>query len=134
MSPAEPRVFYFGYPLLSEGHFLHIEDHKFMPSHEIKELFNLPWNVYKLDQSFCPEDQTPGHGKFQHKDGWSILAIWDSSGDLRPGSHSTFLVDKTIHITTMYALIETKFPKIWKRMVSKYPVLSIDTPPEFVDP
>ncbi len=122
MNP-DPRIFYFGCMMGSKGHFLH-DSHGQTYWANYRKINNFPWIIDQLDTGFCPaEGNGEGHGRFQQLDGWSILAIWDSSGDERPGSHSTYLVDTLLACGQLERLAKEKFPQFWKRMTDKYSIL-----------
>lgn len=52
-----------------------------------------------------------------HTDGWTVYAMWDRSGDSRPGSSSTFFIQKgEVNATKAWDVITAKFPGIAQRI------------------
>lgn len=48
--------------------------------------------------------------------GWTLLSLWDRSGDSRPGSHSTFAILGTLTADEAEAEARRQFPAIWARI------------------
>ena len=51
----------------------------------------------------------------ERKDGWTLIAFWDRSGDSRPGSHSTFVIHADIPSQELFALARAQWPEIFNR-------------------
>lgn len=105
-------VYYFGC-VGSAGHFLHTPGPLSVGlGQEI-----LPKSLWpKVDTSFCPQDgQGQGLIKYTQLDGWSIIAFWDRSGDSRPGSHSTFLINESVTPEDLLEAAKLAYPQIFSR-------------------
>lgn len=128
MSP-EPRVFYFGCQLgIQVGHYLFSsEETKYPPYTKIE---GFPWEDWSLlDSYLCPNSTREGTAKFLQIKGWTILSVWDSSGDERPGSNSNFIVERIVDLETLSKLSKERFPTFWSRMMNKYKELSFPDGP-----
>ena len=53
--------------------------------------------------------------------GWTLLSMWDRSGDSRPGSNAVFLAEGNHTIDDMKSIATEKFPAIWKRIQGNTP-------------
>ena len=49
----------------------------------------------------------------------TVMAMWDRTGDSRPGSSSTFVVEGTHDFEAMCKHASEAFPSVWKRICSK---------------
>lgn len=77
----------------------------------------VPWGRGVIDGGLCAGHSASPQGvaALHHKDGWTALAFWDRSDDMRPGSHSTYFVEGTHDFETMKKICQERFPKIWAR-------------------
>ena len=66
-----------------------------------------------------------GHGLLTHEGDLTILGIWDSSGDSRPNSTSTFVAIGRYDSGAMQRLCAQTFPAAWGRLAAAYPQLKI---------
>lgn len=119
---AEPRTLYFGYNLGGGGHNLMDEEGYSVWG---KKLGNFPWNGREIDSKFCPKEDVAGTGAFHQIKGWTILGVWDRSGDDRGASNSEFFVEGTITLEELKAQAERVFPALWQRLIKAYPDIKI---------
>ena len=87
-----------------------------------------PWGPTP-DGTLCPEpiksgfqsrQHIEGSAMVHHKDGWSALAFWDTSGDSRPASNSVLMVNAPdMTFDELCELMEKTFPAIWSRLKTR---------------
>jgi len=88
-----------------------------------------------LDGGFCifKNGQPQGEALIHHLDGFTVMAMWDRTGDSRPGSSSTFVIEGTHGFEAMCKHASEGFPSVWKRISAKPMVLgSLGENPEVV--
>ena len=125
-----PKVFYFGRWGRS-GHQLWTPDCDWADRRE------LPYELQSIDGIFCgdprlcdrpdrwPNDiehQPEGQARLHHLGGWTVLAFWDRSADLRFGANSAFLAEGTHTAQQMVELAEQTFPRVWARITGAFRV------------
>ena len=103
------KAFYFGC-WKGDGHFLWSNDGSPLKRTEI------PWTLAELDGNLQPKPEIVGHAKLHHRMGWTALAIWDRSGDSRPGSTSVFMLQGELTYHETLQAIQQAFPDLWARM------------------
>ncbi len=62
------------------------------------------------------EPQVEGLPRFARKGRWTLMAMWDRSGDSRPGSHAAFAVDLSLSDADMLALCKEQYPRVFARI------------------
>jgi len=96
-------------------------------SHRVEDA--VPWSMGEIDGGLAPRPTHPtreptrrdpecaqGVAALHHRWGWSALALWDRTGDSRPGSHSTFLLERgDATFEEMVAMAREHFPEIVER-------------------
>ncbi len=83
----------------------------------------VPWG-WKVDGTLCPGYVGPfqrTHGRedvaaVHYRDGWTALAMWDTSVDPRPGSCSVFVAKGGFTQEEMMWLAEEHFPEVTNRL------------------
>lgn len=119
-----PLMFYFGCSLGLSGHGLYGPiPGGFIPTKEEAE--KLPWFEREMDGAFCPSEDVAGTGMLHHEKGWTILAVWDRSGDDRSGSNSIFFIEGTVDLKIIKLHASKAFPDFWNRMTKVYPGIKI---------
>jgi hypothetical protein len=103
------KAYYFG-RWKQDGHYLWSNDGHYFSRTEI------PWTLAELDGSLQPRPEIVGHARLHHRMGWTALAIWDRSGDSRPGSTSVFMFEGKLNYQETLQAIQQAFPDLWKRM------------------
>jgi hypothetical protein len=80
---------------------------------------------HHLDGGYCiyKPGQPQGEALIHHLDGFTVMAMWDRTGDSRPGSSSTFVMEGTHAYPAMCRLASEAFPAVWKRLSAKPVVL-----------
>jgi len=79
-------------------------------------------NPHKLDTGFCPRTDEGERAQGRAALHWvtwdrhvTVLAFWDRSGDPRPGSHSTFVLDGHHAFEEAVRHAEEAFPHLFAR-------------------
>lgn len=105
------EVYFFG-QYGSAGHYLHYKGKK-------RTIDEQPWGDHidggPLKQYRIPDDPKAREWCCDRKDGWTLIAIWDRSGDSRPGSHSTFIIEADIPSQDLWTLARAQWPEVFKR-------------------
>lgn len=109
-------VYYFG-NFKVEGHYLYGPGGIRVRSRTEQRSTKIPWALGELDGGLCPKSKGQnGVAAVHHRDDWSALSFWDRSGDSRPGSNSTFLVDEpNLTFQELFDKALEAFPTIWFR-------------------
>lgn len=100
------------------GHFLHT------PGYDSAYRNALPFRYEILDGPFAPprvsEAQSAAALTVLH--GWTILAMWDRSGDARGASNAAFVARGVLLFHEMCAIAAHHFPEVWARINAAAPV------------
>lgn len=80
-----------------------------------------PWGM--LDGKLAPREwdshrapeMPQGVAALHHKDGWTALSFWDRTGDSRPASNSTFLIEGTLDFDEALAEARERFSLLFER-------------------
>lgn len=83
---------------------------------------NLPWSLGEIDGKLAPKDAAKnkmpqGICRMYGKDGWTVIAFWDRSGDSRANSNSAFFAaypDATFR--QMVERFKLCYPEIFARL------------------
>lgn len=106
------QVFFFGVKSPSEkGHFLYAEG--------MLAVYGsppLPFKFQILDGSFLQQPETQGRLHLAIINGWTILGMWDRTGDPRMGSNASFVAQGVHTIEEMKVIAQDAFPAIWNRI------------------
>jgi hypothetical protein len=83
--------------------------------------FTPPWPCVRCNESRgCSHDPQPeGVAQLTHHEGWTVVAFWDRSGDVRGGSNSAFLVRGTLGFDEVVRAARAAFPEVWARFAFK---------------
>lgn len=122
------RVFYFGCLDLA-GHYLYESTNSKSESRieRIRYQNSNPWGD-KIDGGLCPLDasgdptkseQKEGSALLHYKDGYTALAFWDRSGDIKPGSNSVIIAQGTHDMKTMVDIGTKHFPYVFTRILAR---------------
>jgi hypothetical protein len=86
----------------------------FVLSHELQTLDRL---FPQIDTGYAPKDpqQAEGRAALTHVYGWTVLAWWDRSVDMRPNSNTALAIDLNLDFEQMVALLGVHFPEVLKR-------------------
>jgi hypothetical protein len=109
----DPEVLYFGWTYPA-GHHLNRPRSRMGVSRRFDEQ---PWGT-KIDTGLCPAPEPKkinGHIAVHHKDGWTAVAFWDRSGDIRPGSCTVFLTGADVSASQLLALARRQWPHVFER-------------------
>ena len=139
-----PPVLFHGY-LETSGHHLYLPNRVCAGPESITRLGFVPDPQWRgeiqtnrsLDAGYCPgktEDRyrvtrnpVCGQARITYEGNLTILAIWDSSGDDRPGSNSVYVALGRYEAETMTKLCEKVWPLPWNRCTAKYgPVVIVE--------
>lgn len=139
-----PPVLFHGY-LETSGHHLYLPNRVCAGPESIARLGFVPHPQWRgeiftqncLDTGYCPgktEDRyrvtrnpVCGQARLTYEGNLTILAIWDSSGDDRPGSNSAYVALGRYEAETMIQLCQKVWPMPWNRCTAKYgPVVIVE--------
>ncbi len=67
---------------------------------------------WDLERDGHPEAQA----RFAREDGWTLVTLWDRSGDPRGTCHSVFAIQRDLSDDDALALARTLFPKVFARI------------------
>lgn len=105
VSQKETEVFYFGCNN-RPGHFWYRPGMEYWRG-------PLSLAAEKIDGTFAPKSSgDEGRCTLTHLEGWTILAWWDYSVDIRPGSNSAVVAKGTFDFDEMTALLDERFPTV----------------------
>lgn len=131
------EVYYFGvWPGSGAGHYLRASGGA-RPGFSLDGPDNpLPWR-YELDSQLCPMGDRDlrwkadydsvnhqGEAKITRKDGWTVLAFWDSSEDKRGDCNSNFILktDEDLEFDELVKIFREEFPELWARFDKNFGV------------
>lgn len=109
-----PRIWFFGC-WDQRGHYLWGPERRHVPRPED----DLPASLqpHQLDTRYAPRDerQVASRARTTHVDGHTVLAWWDRSVDLRPGSNSALVAEGTWTPEEMVGFGVLAFPQLARR-------------------
>lgn len=90
----------------------------------LDEMVKSPWALHSSPFSeICVEEvcnrcepQLEGIPKFLYKDGWTLMVLWDRSGDHRGNSSASFCHLGKLDSTEMLANTKRLWPRLFKRI------------------
>jgi hypothetical protein len=132
--PKGPGVLFFGvWSRERLGHNLYLPGG--LPHYARKGLVTLPeaLPVWRLDANYCrapeyrrvelrrrpprdPHPENQSEGFLVHESGWTLLAVWDRTGDTRFGSNAVLLAEERHSLGELLAEAETAFPDQVRRI------------------
>ncbi len=133
MASENPVILYFG-PWDSPGHYLFWEGGIAERPARVggrERPRDFPWNenssengidcqlqpgCYRKDGVWKHGAEIEGSAKLHHKSGWTALAFWDRSVDIRGGCNSTYFAKGDFTFEQMVELAKTRFAKRWSKM------------------
>jgi len=116
------------------GHFCYVPGFLLAPT----ESSQSPWSSSRWwplgDSDACQAvggygEQVQGQPKLVHKQGWTLLHLWDRSGDRRKNSHASFAFDKELEPSEALSQARVLFPGVLER-IEKH--LGLEIVPELV--
>ncbi len=108
------KCFYFGVsPGPNFGHYLHPVSGSRSEAEK-----SLPFKVHVLDSALLPPNlpQREGVVYRSYINGYTILSFWDRSGDSRPGSNSSFIIEGIIGAVEGLDVARNRFPDVFNRI------------------
>lgn len=126
-------VYYFGcWSREQKGHYLYTHG----GSHAWEVERALPWA--SIDGSLCPgyqprhatrmEEQVQGRAALHQCGGWSVLAWWDRTADVRGGSNAAFVGRGLWTADALLAAGAERFPLQMARMAAAYSIVVVSMP------
>jgi len=118
---SDVRAFYFGCAKAADaGHFVFAEDPGIgMPRRRLSArefIPDLPASMEHVDCQFTPRvNRRQGCAALANRDGWTILAWHDYTGDSRPGSNSVLVAEGEHDFAAMMGLLAKRFPSVLAR-------------------
>ena len=109
------KTYFFGVSdVKSKGHYLHREDGQM----DWRLADTLPFNSNILDGGLLPKQGAEIQGELHLAviNGWTLLSMWDRSGDPRSASNAVFLAEGHHTMDEMRDIAAEQFPAIWKRI------------------
>jgi hypothetical protein len=80
---------------------------------------SIPFNYDLLDGMIFPPGREQLGVKYHNQiNGWTILSMWDRTGDTRGGSNASFLAEGLHSQAEMEAIAADSFPEQWNRIHS----------------
>lgn len=120
------EVYYYGCASQEDvGHFLFSPG---MRSVREENIMGWPWKWGELDGKYAPSgrvstgDQPQSVARLVHHAGWTVLALWDRSADLRGNSNAAFVARGEHDYEAMVALAKESFSTVWARIDGHKPV------------
>lgn len=121
MQPA-PKVYYFGVYPGNEGR--GIGHALYGPRGTHVNQYDLPpaLSLGRLDGGYAPgpfevrPPQKEGVARTTVVNGYTVLSFWDRTGDARPNSHSTFVVQGRHHMRAALTEAIKAFPEVFERI------------------
>jgi hypothetical protein len=106
-------IYYFG-KLNVPGHFLYAAGGRSVSYEDAKAL---PFRYELLDGGLLPQcDEIQGRQHLSIINGWTIVSMWDRSGDSRGRSNSSFLADGIMTREELMTMARHTFPDIVARI------------------
>lgn len=68
-----------------------------------------------IDSCLTPSDEIEGSFKLHYRGSWTAVSWWDRSGDYRPGSNSTVIVNRILSIEEMVQICKKYFFAVVER-------------------
>jgi hypothetical protein len=121
------------------GHNLYLPDGA--PHYLRRGMVTLPESLpaWMLDANFCrapeyrqvelrrrpprdPHPENQSEGFLAHEGGWTLLGVWDRTGDRRPGSNAVFLVYGALSLEELVGEAEGAFPAQVRRIRAGAPL------------
>lgn len=105
------NAYYFGcWSPREKGHFLYDQHGMARRS----DSFALPVRAEFLDSSLLfGVPDVPGNAVVFRGRGWTLLSFWDRSGDSRPASNSTFILQGNLSFEEAVEASKAAFPQRW---------------------
>lgn len=98
------------------GHFLYRTDGRRV--YHTEEKRSMPFRTEVLDGGLLPVGGVEEQGKcfLSVINGWTVLGMWDRTGDKRGASNASFIVEGIHTVSKMRAFAAELFPKQWARI------------------
>jgi len=107
-------IYYFG-KLKEPGHYLYAPGGRTV-SHSFA-VANLPLRYEVLDGGLLPQcDEVQGKQHLSIVNGWTIVSMWDRSGDSRGRSNSSFLAEGVMTREELMQIARHAFPDVVARI------------------
>lgn len=75
-----------------------------------------PQGVAWPDRYSNAEGQPEGRARIVRQGGWTLVFVWDRSGDKRPGSHATFALQADLEPAEALDKARELFPRVFARI------------------
>jgi len=116
------KVYYFGCPPDGgKGRYMHHEPREPWRSN-CDAPAGCPWSFgspENIDGGLAPRAgaarQRQGAVALHHREGWTAIAWWDRSADVRPGSNVAFLIDAELGLEEALTAARQAWPKVFAR-------------------
>lgn len=98
----------------SPGHYLY--DRHGSRVYSTKEIREMPVHLNALDALLLTQPEEQGRPHIAVINGWTVLGMWDRTGDERFGSNASFIFEGVHDLEEMKFLAATDFPALWSRI------------------
>jgi hypothetical protein len=111
----DKKVFYFGC-MNVPGHYLYGQDGHSVPHYRASAI--LPFRYEILDGGLLPQNgqQVQSEKHLAIINGWTIVSMWDRTGDSRAGSNSSFIAEGIRTREEVLDIAKLVFPNIVNRI------------------
>lgn len=81
----------------------------------------VPFRLSILDGGLIPSNEYPAQSKYYLNviNGWTIVSFHDYTGDSRPGSNSSFIVEGVHDLDNVLKIAKEVFPTVYSRCIDK---------------
>jgi hypothetical protein len=112
---AQQAIFFVGVwdPHRGVGH--HLYD---VTGRQVHGRTDIPFRWQIVDSGLLPPNEPERQGELHlsHINNWTVLTMWDRTGDSRPNSNASFIVKGQHSIEVMKLLAAQHFPAVWERI------------------
>lgn len=104
-----------------KGHSFYDPSGKYLTAYE---RYELPFRIEILDGGLLFNPQEQGRLHLATINGFTILGMWDRTGDSRPNSNSSFIAQGIHTMEQMVEISKSNFPNLWNRIHPPQPTKS----------
>jgi len=107
-------IYFFGcLDPVSRGHFLFNKEGRRVYDYDVK---HIPFKYTILDGGLLSLPEEQGRLHYSIINGWTVIGMWDRTGDHRGASCSSFFCEGVFTLNSMCELVAKEYPKLWERM------------------
>ncbi len=107
-------VYFFGcLDTLNRGHYLYNKQGRRVYDYDAK---SIPFQYTILDGGLLRMPEEQGRLHYAVINGWTVIGMWDRTGDHRGRSCSSFFCEGIFDLETMCKIAAHEYPALWKRI------------------